>query len=214
MKKLLSATALLLLLTLLLVGCNLNKNNGNNNGGGQSSGGTTDTQPDDTDDKETSPGEDNNDNNNNKDENGDNNNPDNNNPDNNNPDNGDSNDPDNVEDQKPVECTHVWETTTTPPTCVSNGYDTTACSLCGESYRSNETALIDHIYGESFVTSKTHHWIGCTMCPYAIEKEEHIPDENGMCTICGLPYVPTTGVIYDLSADRQYAEVVGYEGGR
>ena len=37
-------------------------------------------------------------------------------------------------------------------------------------------------------------------------------DENTMCLVCNPNIQPTVGVIYDISADGTYAEVIGYEG--
>ena len=42
--------------------------------------------------------------------------------------------------------------------------------------------------------------------------EKHNMDASGYCTLCDKPIGTTEGVIYDLSSDGTYAEVIGYEG--
>lgn len=109
-------------------------------------------------------------------------------------------------------CNHSWTTVTTAPTCTAGGYDTKTCSLCGKSIVENETAKLDHIYSTSYSFDDTHHWYGCTGCDAEKDKSTHTPDDDGICTVCQTPISATPGVIYDVSADGTYAEVIGYEG--
>ncbi len=110
------------------------------------------------------------------------------------------------------QCNHIWTTVTTAPTCTESGYDTMTCSLCGNSVILNETAPTPHTYSECYTTDDTHHWYKCTGCDSAEGKAEHILSDNGNCATCGIPVSATFGVIYDVSADGMYAEVIGYEG--
>ncbi len=113
---------------------------------------------------------------------------------------------------KVTECEHIWETVTTDPTCTAGGYDTMTCKLCDKSIVTNETAKLDHTYSTSYSFDDNYHWSQCTNCSETSEREMHTPDVNDNCTICGVPLTATPGVIYDISADGTYAEVIGYEG--
>ncbi len=42
--------------------------------------------------------------------------------------------------------------------------------------------------------------------------DEHNVDGSGYCTICDTPFATTEGIIYGLSIDRTYAEVIDYSG--
>ena len=78
---------------------------------------------------------------------------------------------------------HTWEVTTTPPTCTEQGFDEKTCSVCGKTERDN-----------------------------FIEPVEHTVDKSGECTECKQIVGSTEGIVYQLSWDNTYAEVVGYEG--
>ena len=54
------------------------------------------------------------------------------------------------------------------------------------------------------------HWKECTVCGATSEKSAHII-ENELCIVCDQSVQPTEGVIYDISSDGTYAEVVGYK---
>ena len=110
------------------------------------------------------------------------------------------------------ECNHVWETTTTPPTCSTGGFDTLTCKLCGKEVVDNETAKLEHTFTSTYSFDDTYHWFDCIGCSETNGKEMHTPDANDNCTVCGIPLSATPGVIYDKSADGTYAEVVAYNG--
>ncbi len=44
------------------------------------------------------------------------------------------------------------------------------------------------------------------------EVGEHVLDASGICSACEQPIEPTEGLLYDVSLDGTYAEVVGYQG--
>ena len=109
-------------------------------------------------------------------------------------------------------CNHSWTTVTTAPTCTADGYDTLTCSLCGKSITQNETAKLDHTYSTTYSFDDNNHWFTCTGCDSKKDEAAHTPDDDGICTVCQMPTSATPGVIYDISADGTYAEVIGYEG--
>ena len=110
------------------------------------------------------------------------------------------------------ESDHNYSTVTTPPTCTNGGYDTKTCSVCGKVVIENETEKIDHSYESDYSYDGSFHWIKCAFCSTIKDKSEHTVDDSGYCTQCGQPLAPTEGILYEISADGTYAEVVGYEG--
>ena len=113
---------------------------------------------------------------------------------------------------KAEDCPHVWETVTTAPTCSSEGYDTISCQLCGNSAKTNYTSKLQHTYSTTYSVDDAYHWFACTVCGDAKDKSAHTPDANDICTTCEMPTTATPGVVYDVSADGTYAEVIGYNG--
>ena len=109
-------------------------------------------------------------------------------------------------------CNHIWETVTTPATCIAGGYDTMTCKLCDKSVVTNTTAQLAHTYGTTYITDNTHHWYQCAGCDAVKDMAAHDVDEDGVCVICYLAVSETPGIIYDISADGTYADVIGYEG--
>lgn len=109
-------------------------------------------------------------------------------------------------------CNHMWQTVTTAPTCAVGGYDTMTCLLCDKSVTVNETAKLNHSYSTKYSTDNDYHWFKCANCDATTNREYHAVDEGGECTICGIPTFATPGVVYDISADGTYADVIGYNG--
>lgn len=107
---------------------------------------------------------------------------------------------------------HDWETVTTEPTCQAQGYDTKTCTICGKVEVENYTEIVDHPWNEEYSYDNSFHWIDCDTCDEVKEKEEHSITDSGECSVCGGLVGATEGVIYDISTDGTYAEVIGYEG--
>ena len=107
---------------------------------------------------------------------------------------------------------HDWNVVTTPPTCQSQGYDTKTCSICGKVEVDNYTDKVDHAWTTEYVFDNSFHWHACNTCDEIKDKAEHTPDESGECSVCKALVGATEGVVYDVSADGTYAEVIGYEG--
>ncbi len=73
-------------------------------------------------------------------------------------------------------------------------------------------AYEDHDWATEYTYDNSYHWFDCETCDTIKDKAEHTEGESGECSICGQPIVETEGVLYEVSADGTYAEVIGYEG--
>ncbi len=107
---------------------------------------------------------------------------------------------------------HSFVTVTTEPTCQSGGYDTKTCSICGHVEIANETPATDHVLKNEYSYDKDYHWFACEHCDVRDSYAEHTLDDAGFCTSCAQPIGSTPGIMYDLSGDGTYAEVIGYNG--
>ena len=107
---------------------------------------------------------------------------------------------------------HDFEVVTTAPTCQAGGYDTKTCNICGKVEIVNETPTADHSWESEYSHDNSFHWYKCEHCDETNEYAEHTTDESGYCTVCEAPIGSTFGVIYEVSADATYAEVIGYTG--
>ena len=76
----------------------------------------------------------------------------------------------------------------------------------------NETAITEHPWNDKHSYNDSFHWYDCVYCDATKEYAEHTTDDSGYCTVCDNPVGATEGIIYDISADGTYAEVVGYSG--
>ena len=101
---------------------------------------------------------------------------------------------------------------TVAPTCSAQGFDVMKCITCNAVRYMNYTEVIDHEWQATLSYNTTFHWFNCTHCDAVNQKEEHVADENNLCTVCGMPVGATEGVLYDLSSDGTYYEVIGYTG--
>ena len=108
--------------------------------------------------------------------------------------------------------THTFTTTTIAPTCVAEGYDENTCSVCGFVEKTNYTAISGHSYKETYSYNNSFHWLDCEHCDATANYGEHNIDDSGYCTVCDQPVGSTEGILYELSADGTYAEVIGYNG--
>ena len=106
---------------------------------------------------------------------------------------------------------HTFVTEIIPATCTADGYDINTCSTCGKAEISNETPMNGHDYSGSYVFDSEYHWKECKECGEIDAKEAHIT-EGEICIVCDPSAQPTEGVVYDISLDGTYAEVIGYSG--
>lgn len=100
----------------------------------------------------------------------------------------------NIEFKKGSFNDHQFETVTTPPTCVADGYDTRICSLCGKA-EVIKTYAAAHNYPTTYKSDNKVHWSECLTCKYVTDKTEHIYDKNGVCMTCGAVQNATLGEI-------------------
>ena len=107
---------------------------------------------------------------------------------------------------------HDFATVTTTPTCQAGGYDTKTCSSCGKVETTNYTDISSHAYTEGYETDGSYHWKECATCGDVIEKAEHDIDSNEKCIVCDTEVTSSAGLIYEVSADGTYANLVAYEG--
>jgi len=107
---------------------------------------------------------------------------------------------------------HDFETVTIAPTCQAQGYDHKTCSACGFEEDVNFVAIVDHKFETEYRVDNSYHWFKCENCAQTKDMAEHTQGEDGYCTVCDKPVGATDGIIYDLSMDETYAEVIGYEG--
>lgn len=55
-----------------------------------------------------------------------------------------------MQSSEQTECGHSYDSVVTPPTCVSGGYTTHTCSLCGDNYTDSETPVSgEHTYTDN-----------------------------------------------------------------
>ena len=106
---------------------------------------------------------------------------------------------------------HDFVIETTKATCQVEGKEQRKCTICG---KEEEKVLpkVDHEWESVYQFDTTYHWKKCINCTATTTKVEHVVDDSGYCTTCNGILGDTVGVIYDLSTDGTYAEVMGYEG--
>ena len=115
-----------------------------------------------------------------------------------------------------VDCDHP--TLTTLPakaaTCVESGLtEGKLCSRCGTVLIPQTVVpTLEHDYNTAYSFDNSFHWFACKNCGTKKDSAEHREADNGMCSVCDMPVGATEGIIYDVSADGTYAEVVAYEG--
>ena len=107
---------------------------------------------------------------------------------------------------------HSFQLVTYKPTCQAQGYDEKTCTVCGFVDKVNYTPVADHDYKTEYITDASFHWLECKNCDATKGYAEHTVDDSGFCTTCNAPLAPTEGIIYDVSADGTYAEVIAYNG--
>ena len=82
-------------------------------------------------------------------------------------------------------CDHVYEATVVAPTCTEAGYTNNICSVCGDSYISDETPALGHTYSEEWTFDEGAHWHASTCGHDVVDgKAEHSLDSDGSCEVC------------------------------
>jgi len=109
---------------------------------------------------------------------------------------------------------HIWDngTVTATATCGKDGVKTYVCD-CGATKTETLPATGAHTYQADWTYSLNKHWKAATCgCNVKKDEGEHTPDSDNVCTTCLRTVGATEGVLYDISTDGTYAEVIGYEG--
>ena len=107
---------------------------------------------------------------------------------------------------------HSFTTATVAPTCVLEGYDESTCSVCGLVEKTNYVDAAGHSYNSTYSHDASFHWFDCKKCDAISKYGEHEANDSGYCVKCERPLAPTEGIIYEVSTDGTYAEVVEYDG--
>ena len=110
------------------------------------------------------------------------------------------------------ECQHIFDTETVEATCTEDGYEVRTCQYCKIKTVNNKVDALGHDFAKTYNVDSNYHWYDCSRCDAISNKEYHIEGDDGCCTTCGIPLSSTPGVIYDVSADGTYAEVIDYTG--
>lgn len=85
------------------------------------------------------------------------------------------------------------------------------CSTCLGEYGNLRD---DHSFSNLWSFNDLYHWKDATCgCNLKESYNEHVADINsGFCVSCDYPVSPTSNVVYRLSANNEYAELVKYQG--
>ncbi len=100
-------------------------------------------------------------------------------------------------------------------TCTEIGWNTyVTCERDNCDYSTyQESPMLDHPIEQNWTINDTHHWYNTTCdCNLKMDFNEHTLDDSGWCAVCEQAVLPTEGIIYDVSVDGTYAEVIGYSG--
>ena len=75
---------------------------------------------------------------------------------------------------------HAYGSVVTAPDCVSGGYTTYTCAVCGDTYVSDETAALGHAYDNACDAA-------CNVCGFTRDVPDHIydDDKDADCNECG-----------------------------
>ena len=99
------------------------------------------------------------------------------------------------------------------PTCTEEGKtEGKHCSRCSAVLVAQEIVPISHNWATAYEYDQEKHWKRCVLCNDTTPNEVHVLESDGWCQICKLPVPSTPGVMYDLSGDGSYADVIGYNG--
>ena len=82
------------------------------------------------------------------------------------------------------------------------------CTACNAVEWKMETGG-EHVWEETYSYDEDTHWQVCKNYGDKRNVEPHVLDDNGDCTVCGQHI---NGVRYEVSSDKTYATVIGYDG--
>ena len=107
---------------------------------------------------------------------------------------------------------HTLTSVVVEPTCLTAGYTENTCSVCGFSEQVDPKSALGHSFAGAYLYGDTHHWQKCERCEATSDPVEHTSAADGYCAYCDKIVGYTEGVVYDLSSDGTYAEVIDYTG--
>ena len=88
---------------------------------------------------------------------------------------------------------HSYAVFVTAPDCINDGYTTYICSVCNDTYKSDETPKLGHNMSDFTVvenptcTEKGIKISECSRCEHSIKTEMDVADhsfKDGSCTVC------------------------------
>ena len=98
-------------------------------------------------------------------------------------------------------------------TCTDSGLtEGMHCSVCETVLVVQETIPASHEWKDEYCWDSGVHWQICSDCDSTSSQDAHTLGNDGYCTVCDNPIAGSDGVLYFLSADGTYAEVVDYTG--
>ena len=96
-------------------------------------------------------------------------------------------------------------------TCMKEGMRHHVCAYCQNSVSETYADPNAHSYDSEWTMNATYHWHTCSKCKSVSDKKAHLIDGNGKCSFCSYQTTPSTdGIIYMISEDGTYAEVIDY----
>lgn len=106
-----------------------------------------------------------------------------------------------------------------PYTCDSEGtLGHYFCAGCGKYFDSDLFEISDititpeHSWEESYACDASNHWLVCKICGETSIKAAHEIGNANVCSVCNGTVGATAGIIYELSSDKTFAVVKGYNG--
>ena len=97
-------------------------------------------------------------------------------------------------------------------TCTTTGLaEGKHCSVCNTVIIEQNIIPASHRYSDKYEYNDDCHWLKCSDCGDE-KKSSHNVNNKGICFVCSHIVLATSGIIYDISADGTYYDVVGYNG--
>ena len=98
-------------------------------------------------------------------------------------------------------------------TCTTTGKtEGKHCDACGEIIIAQETVPVSHNWESTYKHNQGVHWKTCSKCNAIDTEEAHVLGADGYCKICSAPIAGSDGILYFISSDGTYAEVIDYVG--
>lgn len=106
-----------------------------------------------------------------------------------------------------------------PYTCTVEGFlGHYHCPDCDKNFDANFLEISDiiiapeHTFAETYSYDASSHWLVCKICGETSLKSAHEIGNGNVCSVCNGTVGATAGIIYELSSDKSFAIVKGYNG--